>query len=472
VLRAVVASVALCAWPARAWAFDAVVRAETQAQAYQVRGPAGAPVLSLRRITQTLSLHAVDRPSSARGVTYTARVRLRIDSDFGSACDPTTDRCLDELNQSRVAEFAPLFARRSLDLPFAYVDATGVWRGRIDLRFGRQLVIDALGFLLFDGGRARLNLGSVLALEVYGGAETRSGFPLSSGRYERDGITRLDRTGWDASLVPTVQDRAAAGVIGVAVETLGDGPLHTRATWRRVVSGDGIAEEKAGLSADLTLSERVRFFGDAVYSIPQRLLATLSVGGEWIGVRGHSVGIELARYRPTFDLTSIWASFWVDPTDDARVRGEVPLGRGWRVSGAVFGRRYALSELAPSPNSAVLPDLYAVGASLGLSSPRVKNQGTFRVQGEGGALGARAGADVMLRVWLRPRIRWDVGLSAWWVTDALRPERDVVSFGFVTGALVRLGRIADIGVNLEDDVNRLVGHRMRAMAVLDLQVPF
>ena len=74
---------------------DAEVRAETVTQGYQVRGPSGAPVLSMRRITQTLSLGASQRFDEGHGPFITLQARLRIDSDFGTACDPQTDRCLD-----------------------------------------------------------------------------------------------------------------------------------------------------------------------------------------------------------------------------------------------------------------------------------------------------------------------------------------------------------------------------------------
>ena len=38
--------------------------------------------------------------------------------------------------------------------------------------------------------------------------------------------------------------------------------------------------------------------------------------------------------------------------------------------------------------------------------------------------------------------------------------------------LVRLGAVADVHLTLEDDINRVVGHRLRAMGVLALRGPF
>ncbi|MFO0601621.1 MAG: hypothetical protein U0324_00535 [Polyangiales bacterium] len=453
-----------------ALAFDAEVRADTQAQAYQVRGPAGAPLLSMRRVTQTLTVAGFDR--ARNGVVWSVRARLRFDSDFGNACDVTGDRCLDELNRSRAAEFAPLFARRTLDLPFAWAEGAGLLGGTTDVRLGRQLVTDPLGFFLFDGGRLRVRAFGRVVFEAYGGLETRAGFPLSNGRYERDGIQRADRSLWDTSLATRVEDRALAGVLSFGVETADTGPLFARATWRRVWGDDGVAEEKLGVAADVQLSTRWRAYAEAVHSIPQQQVTNAAVGAAWAGERG-SFGAELSRWRPTFDLTSIWASFWTDPLDEGRLRGELALGRGWRLRAGAHGRRYALSESPPDDNGVVLDDQWSGGGELGVTLRRGRYDADARVFGEGGGLGARAGADVTSRVWVKWQVvRVDAGVSAWWVDDALRPDRSVASLGLVVGALVRAGRLADLALSFEDDVNRIVGHRLRAVAMLTLRTPW
>ncbi len=451
-------------------AFDAEVRADTQAQAYQVRGSAGATVLSLRRFTQTLTVAGFERTRG--GAVWSVRARLRLDSDFGAACDLTGDRCLEELNRSRAAEFAPLFARRTLDLPFAWIEGQNLLAGTTVLRLGRQLVTDPLGFFLFDGARVRVRALDRVVLEAYGGLETRTGFPLANGRYERDGLARADRSTWDSALAAQVADRALAGALAVALETAGDGPLFARATWRRVWGGDGVAEEKLGLAADLRLAAGWRAYAEAVHSVPQQLVASVQLGAVWEGDRA-SFGAELSRWRPSFDLTSVWASFWTDPIDEARLRGELPLGRGWSLRAGAHGRRYALSEAPAAGPSPRLEDQWAGGGELGALVRRGRYDASARLFGEGGTLGARAGADVTARVWAKWQVlRLDAGVSAWWVDDALRPDRAVASLGLVAGALVRVGRLADVTVSVEDDINRIVGHRLRAVAMVTLRTPW
>jgi hypothetical protein len=457
--------------PSRAWGVDVDVRAETVGQAYQVRGPTGAPVISSRRITQTLSLALVQRPADRRGVTVAFRARLRIDADFGEACDPATDRCLDEVNRERSAEFVPLFARRTMDLPFAYLDVTGIGRGALDVRVGRIFTVDPLGFFLFDGARARLHIARRVVAELYGGIETRAGFPLSSGRFDRDSLIREDRTGWSPALAPYVEHRTLAGVVAAALETENLEPLYARLGYRRVWTGDGVAEERAGGTVELRLVDHVRLFADAVYSIPHRWFATADAGAEWYNGRGSRAGVEVARYRPTFDLTSIWSAFWIDPTDDVRAYGEWAVSTRVSLTASWLLRRYALSESGTSPN-AVVPatDVWNSGGSLAFLLRAPGYQTSVRARAEGGGVGVRAGLDADAWWWVVPeRLRLDARFSVWHVADDLRPDRAGVSVGGVLGATVRLGRVADLHLDVEDDANRLVGHRFRALAIVALR---
>jgi hypothetical protein len=466
----VLGAVGLGASPARA--FEGQVRAETAAQAWQVRGPSGAPVLSLRRLTQTLSLGAWQRNDNPRGAAWTVRARLRIDSDFGGACDASGERCLGELERSRTAEFAPLFARRAVDLPFAYIDGEGLLGRVVDLRLGRQFVVDPLGFFVFDGARVQVHLGARARVELYGGLETRTGFPLSSGRFERDGLVRADRARWDPTLAPGVLDRAQAGAAGVALTLTPAAALYARATWRRVWTRDGTAEEKLGAVAELRAGAYALVSAEAVYSVPHNTVGNLSVGVEHAPPGSVSWGVELSRFRPTFDPTSLWASFWTDPTDDLRARLELPLGPRWTAVASGLARRYALGENSAGRDAPADRDAYAGGGALGLLHRRGRVEGSARGRFEAGGAGARGGVDLTASWWVRPgRVRLDGGASLWAVHDAFRATR-TVSVAVLLGATVRLGRVAEVSFNLEEDSNSVVGARLRATGLLRLLGPF
>lgn len=471
-VRPVASALALgiLACPGRSSAFDAEVRAESTASSWQVRGPAGAAVLSLRRFTQTLGLAGASRPSDPRAPVVRLRARLRIDSDFGAACDPGTDRCLDELNRSRAAEFAPLFARRAVDLPFAFLEVIGLARGHVDLRAGRQLVIDPLGFYLFDGGLARLNLGAGASVETYGGWETRAGFPLSNGRYERDGLQRVDRAGWDRSIATAVLDRAAASVVGAAVELRASTRLDARLTWRRTWTAQGVAEEAVAARTDLRLGGSVRTFAEAVYTVPMATVTTAALGVEAVPARGVRWSVSALRVRPVFDLTSIWASFWIDPTDEARASLSLPLSASADLSLGAWLRRYVLDAEAPGNAAPSLGAPLNAGGSASVRVRRPRWDATLRASLEGGALGTRGNADVAVRAWvLRRALRVDGLVSVAHVRDALRDDRALDGLGLVLGVTAPLGRVAQVSASLEDDINSVVGHRVRAIGVLELR---
>jgi hypothetical protein len=69
---------------------------------------------------------------------------------------------------------------------------------------------DTLGWRSFDGGEVKVTTPSYFAVEGYGGFEVRGGLPLSSPRFERDGVQRGDRDGFDKNLLPTCQPAAIA----------------------------------------------------------------------------------------------------------------------------------------------------------------------------------------------------------------------------------------------------------------------
>jgi hypothetical protein len=107
-------------------------------------------------------------------------------------------------------------------------------------------------------------------------------------------------------------------------------------------------------------------------------------------------------------------------------------------------------------------------AALVLRAPAY--QASLRGSFEGGAVGMRGGVDAVAGWWIWAEfLRIDGRLSLWHVNDDLRPDRSGLSFGAVVGATVRLGTIADLHADVEDDVNAYVGHRFRAMAVLSVR---
>jgi hypothetical protein len=246
--------------------------------------------------------------------------------------------------------------------------------------------------------------------------------------------------------------------------------VFARVSYRRVWTASGVAEDKVGAHIDARISERVRVFGEAVYSIPLQSLLLASFSGEWRNRYGLALAIDGSRYRPMFDLSSIWPSFWTDATDELRARTTIPLSQHLELSAAATGRRYALSESGPGANGVSLPDEYNVGGSAGLVLRMPAYRAALQGHAEGGSVGARGGVDADGWWWVIPSwVRVNGRLSLWEVDDELRPQRSGLTAGAVVGATVQLGRLADLHADIEDDINRFVGNRLRALAVLTIR---
>ncbi len=468
-LRALATSAASCVSlvSLSAGAIEYDVHAESFAQAYQVRGPFGTPVLSTRRFTQTLTL-AVTHSFGERAPSLALRVRLRFDGEFGDSCGGLAGRCLEETTRERRTDFVPGFERRSVDLPYAYFDASNLFRGLLDVRVGRVLSSDVLGFFAFDGARARAYLGRFATVEVYGGLEVRGGFALSNARFERDGVLRLDRSAWEPSLAPFVTDSKHAPVVAVAIETAPWLPAFARATYRRVWTADGTSEERLGAAIDAQLHPRVRLEGRAAYSLPHRAFSVLGGSVRYENrMAGLSVDAGFERVRPTFDPSSIWASIWADSVDEARLRVASRARGPWMISAIAHGRRYAQAESGPSTNAPSSGDRWHGGATFSFVYDGTAWDLGARAVGEVGAVGARGGVDVdaAFEPWAG-RLRFDGRASLWGNYDASRPERSGPTLALVAGAAAKLGPIAWLHVDGEYDANAIVGHRARVQATL------
>src|SRR4029078_13197676 len=92
-----------------------------------------------------------------------------------------------------------------LELTCGYVEGRRFLRGWLGFKVGRQYVVDALGWWSFDGGQVKVTAQFYVAAELYGGVEQRGGMPLSTPRFEREGMWRGDRSGYDPSIYPSFQ---------------------------------------------------------------------------------------------------------------------------------------------------------------------------------------------------------------------------------------------------------------------------
>lgn len=496
---AIAAASGVVASPAHA--AEPEITADTTAQFYEVRSPSGATVLARRRFLTTLGVAAYDlhdragAPSGeALGPDLSFRARLRYDADYGTLGP--------EVDAATAGAFVPGFSRGPVDLMYGYVEGRRYLGGFFGFKLGRQYVTDALGWWSFDGGSARVTTPYFVAAELYGGLEVRGGFPLSTGRFERDGIARGDRTGYDPTLWPTFQPQGVAPAFGAALESTGVSWLHGRLTYRRVQStgasnvsmfasglrepvafaGSRVSQERLGWAMDASLPDVGGVKAGLVHDLYLGKLTGLYGSVDAYLSKRVTASLDFDHYRPSFDADSIWNVFMAMPMNDLAARGMWQATDRLAVAGGVHGRMFeqqtetAAPNASPSvlgnyyPDAAFSPKELVLGAD---ASARWRfGEGSLGLRSvvDTSRTGRRLGADVFGERVLETRYVFTGRVGAWAWDDRLRDDRHAASLGWAGGVGYRFSPRSQALVEAEHNVNRLSGQRFRLMLWLTVAV--
>lgn len=474
---------------------DAEITSETAAQFYEMRSPSGQTIIARRRLTTTLGIAAYDLGASeadAPGApTLTFRARLRYDADYGGSAEETAANRPDSL--------VPGFSRGPVDLMYGYIEGRRFFGGPLGFRLGRQYVTDSLGWWSFDGGLAKVTTPFYFAIEAYGGLEQRGGMPFSTSRYERDGIWRGDRTGYDRdpSLYPSFQANDVAPAIGAAVESAGLTWLHARLAYRRVYNtgastvssfantraagssydGTRISQERVGYSIDATRSTLGGAKAGFAYDLYAKRLANVFASVDWFASPTVTVSVDYDFYQPTFDGDSIWNFFLAMPMNDLGLRASWDPTARLGVSASARARAFTLQTgperglaYASSPNSLAASNVYPTSSldPMGGGNVAARYRVGEGVVGARGAVdvhgsGSRFGLDLYAERTLETRYVLQARSGVWHWSDELRDDRDATNIGYVLGAGYKLFPRSLLLADFQHDMNRLAGQRFRAM---------
>lgn len=483
----------------QAQAFDPEITSDTSAQFYEVRSPTGETVITRRRLTTTLGVGAydlIDKVDDPKSPTLIFRARLRYDADAGGSAAET------DFARSSWGRLVPGFDRGPIDLMYAYVEGRRFLNGWLGFKLGRQYVTDALGWWSFDGGLLRVTSPFYVAAELYGGLEQRGGMPLSTPRYEQQGIWRGDREGYDPSLYPSFQDSYVAPAYGFAVESTGVSWIHGRLTYRRVYNtggsvtsqfanpltseqtvydGSRISQEKLGYAMDASLSSLGGVKAGVVYDFYNAKVSNLFASLDGYVNQRVTVSADYEYYVPTFDGDSIWNFFMAMPMNDLGLRADWQVNDHMGIAGGVRGRLFELQTAEDvqdaSPNQLSQGNYYPSSSSEPMGGANVAARWRFGEGGLGarGAIdyaknGERMGLDLSGERTLETRYLLSARLGLWQWNDHLRDDREATAFSYVLGAGYKLFTRSKVFVEFEHDIDRISGQRFRTMAWLNLDV--
>lgn len=329
------------------------------------------------------------------------RWRLNVDLSVGSDLGPPLST-LDAMPDGRRVRLDA----RAVELNFTDLG------GALDLRLGRHVLYDGLGFDALDGATARARLVPHVVLEGSAGLAVRRGWSdFGPDVYEPDGA-------------PLTEDRGS--LVGAAVETRDLGVVQGRASYRRLFD-DEVQRADAGLALTVgPLDAGVRY--DTVFGLWSDL---------WAGADGElgplRAGARWRRVTPTFSADSIWNAFGAEPYD--AVDGSLGWATGpWRLR-ADGGARLWHADETSGDGGARLTRLLDGDGQLGAEARAGFGYGGTRHYGDAFArLPLPTQAPVFLRVragavYVGDTSGWGLLALSWQPAEQVRLEAVSEAFG-------------------------------------------
>lgn len=354
-----------CLYSVDAFAVDVEVSGDVAFQAYEVASPFGDRVIARRRLLGTLGLAAYNLQGEYKPFEpdYSIRMRMRVDGDFGA---DSQENDFDPANANR---FIPGLTNPLVDMMYGYVEGRNLLDGWLNFRVGRQYMTDVLGWWNFDGAQVKLVTPFYVGLELYGGLEQRGGLPLSTSRWESQGVWRGNASDIEQNRLeyPSFQQASVAPAFGVAAESQGPNWIHGRFTYRRVyntgdafttqfptVGGQGfeqvdglrISSDRLGYSLSLFLAEVGGVRGGFAYDFYNEVISKAYGALDIYANDKVTVGADFDFFTPTFDGDSIWNWFTHSPITTATARVAVGPFEGFEAN-ATGGARLWMADGDP-----------------------------------------------------------------------------------------------------------------------------
>ncbi|WP_236605917.1 hypothetical protein [Sandaracinus amylolyticus] len=444
-------------------ALDVELDSDASFQVYEVRAPGTTTFLARRRFTSNLGLRLV-QPLGApepdgRQIRLSASVRLRLYHDFGEDCLVGGELCVRAYDREMTGGWQPLTSPSLIDLPMLWVAIDGLPLG-IAARVGRQLEVDPIGFVRFDGVSARIAPWPWISAEAFAGLMVRGTSLLGTPAFEPQGEMRVDRSDVDATVAPWTDPGIDTWVVGARVR---GGPgewLQLGAGVRHAWEDDGTVLSRLSLSATsqpipLLRMEAIGVLDLLDITVIDALGAIELREGIW------SARASIERHVPRFDPGTIWAWFQTAPIDEARLGGSVRLSDDVELGGALRGRHADLG--APWGED------YDAGVE-GWARARIERiDAGLSGFAWSGSLGPVAGVSIDARRRLIPEIALGLHVSVWHFDDPLRQDLYGTVVSESIDAIFDLTEQASILVELQHAASRVVGNRFRLIAWLRVE---
>ena len=311
-------------WSGEVHAIDVHISADTITQGYQLIASDG-DVIQRSRLNQFLGIGLYDMSGDGSN-RYTFVTQMRFDSDFG-------------ITQADAQNIEQL-KNNNLSVMYAYFDIRDVG-GFLDMRLGRQLLVDQLDYTMMDGATFTFHTGKNFSISVFGGSEVKNaGFlsVINSTQLEVDGSG-----GFDGDI-----DDEIGIVLGASIALEGLREHHGNLIYRRIMTP--LINDPANPGTKKVFVDTERIGGNYHWRIIPQLHLTTAWGydiaiGDFTDIRAglrapkiaDVLDIELFYWHlvPTFEGSSIFNIFSTEPINDVNLRLRYHFAKG--VSAYVGG---------------------------------------------------------------------------------------------------------------------------------------
>lgn len=451
--------------PNTATALDVQVSNTTSTQIYEVAGGQPGLFLTRRRVTERLTLQLsglLPRESEAGydGPRVSAALVLRLDMDFGHY-----NR---EINPSSDLWFVPGYDPYAVDLMIAHIAVRDLLSQTTDIRAGRLISLDPTGFSAVDGVEVIVRLPVHLGFWLQAGVEAVSGQRLSSGGFEIDGVLHVRRDELFDDEHTEFLDPPTRVVVAGGLSLIDFDWVTAEVAYRQgIIPGDGGRSSYQRLAGVASVSAGP--FRGGLVAGGDLALGRLDELSLELGVRPISwLAISaLGRYdAPVFDIDSIFAAFWSDPSLDFELK------LGFRLLPALelglSGLVRQVGFLSPEGDAFDEEGLRYGGQAYGRIRWRWL-QAELRGRIGLGYGGRRVG--VIGRLVATPsgrRMSLDLRGIVLGLRDDLQPADHRITLGYVVGARYQMDRDAALLFEFEHNSSHELGQQFRFLVLLDL----
>ena len=308
---------------------------------------------NLNRFYQTLDVGGWGLGPDGR---INAVLSLRYDTDFGTGFSRDTPIG---------AGIPATDGRDDLDLLYAYVECVGAASGLVDIRAGRQVIVDALTWYSLDGFRLSLHPykdgQNRIDIDLYIGLPVRFDVLFSSEPFLNDGIEE-DDSGFPSGLTfgGSATTRLWTNLsLGIAYRQqlrFRDEPIAAYGGDEEAAARSegtiGLQESRLALSAGYSLRPlHVNLFGSLIWDLLLGNLEEARAGLAFDPLRGLHAQLSYLRSRPRFAGDSIFNFFNILPYDRVRTEVSLELIEGLFIDGAYLLTIFSGAETAASGRS-------------------------------------------------------------------------------------------------------------------------